>query len=86
MTKKAFNKLLVKFQQAGVIVKIEEEKQLGPNYKTWKIKLQNGIIVVRVDVFYNIANDEIGCKMPNGNSTNIYRIGELLGLKFVMEI
>ena len=86
MTKEVFNKVLVKYQKAGISVKITDEKQLSDNYKIWNLRFQNGTRVIKVVVGYNIHNDEIATKMASGQRTDIYRVGQLLGLKFVVEI
>ena len=86
MTKATFNKILVKYQKAGITVKIEKEEFLSHNYHQWNLRFQNGIRVVRVIIGHNIANDEISCRLKSGNKANIYDIGKLLGLKFVVEI
>lgn len=87
MTKATFNKILVKYQKAGITVKIEKEEFLSSNYLQWNLRFQNGARIVRTVVGYNIANDEIAVRLAkSGQPTDIYRVGSLLGLKFVVEI
>ena len=87
MTKKALNKILVKFQKAGVEVAIEKEEILSNNFKQWLIRFRNNNKVIYATIGYNIYNDEIGVRFTKSQQpTNIYRIGVLLGLKYIMEI
>ena len=87
MTKSAFNKMLVKYQQAGITVKITDEERISDNYQRWNLRFQNGTRLINIIVGHNIANDEIAVKFAKSNQpTDIYRVGSLLGLKFLVEI
>ena len=87
MTKATFNKILKKYQEAGVAVTIISNELLSSNYQRWNLRFQNGTRLINIIVGHNIANDEIAVKFAKSNQpTDIYRVGSLLGLKFIMEI